>query len=216
MKTAGGVAALTALALIAGPVGQSSASASGADARAAAPLRCPATFQVLHNDRIGRLKLPQGPYRIRILDDQALGCARASRLFAKFLQDFDGNLPGRWRLQVRTATFTKRGTNAGFRVKKVGRQSGGGGGKHPSGRHDKCPTFRVLHNDRIGSVRFPKGTYQMTALGGFTCQKSSNRFASFLELPEGNLPGRWRLRGRTGTFQRGQSGKGFQVNFWKR
>jgi hypothetical protein len=208
------VAALAAVALLAGPAGQSSAAAAEA---AAAPLRCPATFQVLHNDRIGRLKLPAGPYRIRILDDQALACRRASKLFAKFLQDFDGNLPGRWRLQVRTATFTKRGTDQGFRVKKVGSQSGGGGGgRHPSGRHEECPTFRVLHNDRIGTVRFPRGTYQMTALGGFTCQKSSRRFADFLQLPEGNLPGRWRLRGRTGTFMRGQSGKGFQVNFWKR
>lgn len=215
MRRRGGVAAFAAMALLVGPAGGSTASAAEAEA-AAAPLRCPATFQVLHNDRIGRLKLPAGPYRIRIIDNQALGCKRASKLFAKFLQDFDGNLPGRWRLQVSTATFSKRGTNQAFRVKKVGRQSGGGGGRHPSGRHDKCPTFRVLHNDRIGSVRFPRGTYQMTALGGFTCQKSSSKFASFLQLPEGNLPGRWRLRGRTGTFMRGQSGKGFQVNFWKR
>jgi hypothetical protein len=212
VKKLGGVAALAAVAVLAGPAGQANAAEAEA---AAAPLRCPATFHVLHNDRIGRLELPQGHYRIRILDDRALGCSRASKLFAKFLQDFDGNLPGRWRLQVSTATFSKRGTAQAFRVKK-GRRSGGGGGRHPSGRHEKCPTFRVLHNDRIGTVRFPRGTYQMTALGGFTCQKSSRRFAAFLELPEGNLPGRWRLRGRTGTFKRGQSGKGFQVNFWER
>ena len=119
-------------------------------------------------------------------------------------------------IRVRQATFVKRGTDVGFSVKRVGQQSGTGGGRHPKGRHQKCPTFRVLHNDRIGNVQFPRGTYQMTALGGLTCQKSSNKFASFLQLPEGNLPGRWRLRGRTGTFERGQSGKGFQVNFWKR
>jgi hypothetical protein len=213
VKKLGGVAALAVLGLMVGPAAQSNAAAAEA---AAAPMACPATFQVLHNDRIGRLKLPAGPYRIRIVDDRALGCKRASKLFAKFLQDFDGNLPGRWRLRVNRAMFIKRGTNQAFRVKKVGRRSGGGGGKHPSGRHQKCPTFRVLHNDRIGTVRFPRGTYQMTALGGFTCQKSSSKFAAFLQLPEGNLPGRWRLRGRTGTFTRGQSGKGFQANFWKR
>jgi hypothetical protein len=191
------------------------APAAAAPVERAAPLRCPATFHVLHDDRIGRLKLPQGHYRIRILDDRALGCPRAAKLFAKFLQDFDGVLPGDWRLQVSTATFLRRGTDIGFRVKK-GRRSGSGGGEHPSGEHQRCPTFRVLHNDRIGGVRFPRGTYQMTALGGFTCQKSSNKFADFLQLPDGNLPGRWRLRARTGTFERGQSGKGFQVNFWKR
>ncbi len=202
--------ALLALAMVGGPP-----PASADAAVAAAPARCPATFHVLHDDRIGRLKLPEGHYRIRLLDDQALGCARAAKLFAKFLQDFDGVLPGRWRLDVQTATFSKRGTDVGFKVKRARGSSGGGGGEHPSGPHQKCPTFEVLHNDRIGDVRFPRGTYQMTALGGFTCQKAANRFAAFLELPEGNLPGRWRLRGRTGTFLRGATDKGFQVNFWR-
>lgn len=212
MKKLGGVAAVAAVMLMVGPAAQSNA----ATAEAAAAARCPATFHVLHDDRIGRLKLPQGHYRIRVLDEQALTCARASKLFARFLQDFDGNLPGKWRLNVRRAKFVKRGTDVGFKVKKVGRRSGSGGGKHPSGRHERCPTFRVLHNDRIGDVRFPRGTYQMTALGGFTCQKASNKFAAFLELPEGDLPGRWKLRGRTGTFEKGRSGVGFQVNLWER
>src|SRR5262245_30181526 len=170
MRKLGGAVAVAAAMIAVCVPGQASASSERA---AAAPLRCPATFQVLHNDRIGRLKLPQGHYRIRILDDRELSCARASKLFAKFLQDFDGVLPGPWRLKVSTATFIKRGTDVGFRVKK-GRRSGSGGGKHPNGPHERCPTFKVLHNDRIGNVRFPKGTYQMTALGGFTCQKSSS------------------------------------------
>ena len=213
MKELGGVAAIAAVALLVGPATQSNAATAEAGAAA---IRCPATFHVLHDDRIGRLKLPQGHYRIKVLDEQALTCARASKLFARFLQDFDGNLPGKWRLKVGQATFVKRGTDVGFKVRKVGRRSGSGGGKHPSGRHQKCPTFRVLHNDRIGDVRFPRGTYQMTALGGFTCQKASRKFAAFLELPGGNLPGRWRLRARTGTFEKGRSGVGFQVNFWER
>ena len=211
MRRLGGALALVAGTLAIAAPGQ----AGAASPERAAPLPCPATFHVLHNDRIGRLKVPKGHYRIRILDDQALACARASKLFARFLQDFDGVLPGAWRLQVATATFSKRGTDIGFRVKKVGQSTGGGGGRHPSGQHQRCPTFEVLHNDRIGNVRFPRGTYQMTALGGFTCAKASSKFADFLQLPEGNLPGRWRLHARTGTFERGQSGKGFQVNFWR-
>jgi hypothetical protein len=204
--------ALAVAALAAGGTGQASAAT---DRAAAAPLRCPATFHVLHNDRIGRLRLPEGHYRIRLLDDQSLTCERAAKLFARFLQDFDGELPGQWRLRVGEATFVKRGTDVGFSVKKA-RRSGSGGGRHPSGRHEKCPTFEVLHNDRIGDVRFPRGTYQMTALGGFSCQKASKRFADFLQLPEGNLPHPWKLRGRTGTFERRRTGKGFQVNFWQR
>jgi hypothetical protein len=212
MRRLGGALALAAVALVMAPPGP----AGAATDRAAAAARCPATFHVLHNDRIGRLRVPHGYYRIRILDAQALSCARASKLFARFLQDFDGVLPDPWRLQVATATFLKRGTDAGFRVKKVSQSSGSGGGRHPSGQHERCPTFEVLHNDRIGTLRFPRGTYQMTALGGFSCQKSSSKFVDFLQLPDGNLPDRWHLHARTGTFERGQSGKGFQVNFWHR
>ena len=60
----------------------------------AATSKCPATFRVLHNDRIGKLKLlRKGNYRITLVDDRAAHAAqRASKLFARFLQDFDGEL----------------------------------------------------------------------------------------------------------------------------
>jgi len=180
----------------------------------AATSKCPATFRVLHDDQIGKLALRKGNYRIKLLDDELLSCKRASKLFAKFLQDFDGKLGGGWRVQARTATFSK-GSGAGFSVKRVGQRSGNGGGRHPSGDATTCPTFRVLNDDRIGSVRFPKGTYQMTALGTLTCAKASSMFADFLQRFAGDLPGAWRLDGSTGTFLRGASGKGFQVNLWR-
>jgi hypothetical protein len=180
----------------------------------AATANCPATFRVLHDDQIGKLKLPAGNYRVTLLDDRLLTCQQASKLFAQFLQDYDGRLGGGWRVDARTATFSKP-NGAGFSVKRVQRQTGSGGGRHPSGNAAPCPTFRVLHNDRIGSVNFPKGTYQMTALGGLACTKASTLFADFLQRFEGNLPGRWRLNGKTATFLRGSSGKGFQVNLWR-
>jgi hypothetical protein len=180
----------------------------------AATSTCPATFRVLHNDQIGKLELPKGNYRVTLLDDQLLTCSRASKLFAQFLQDYDGRLGGGWRVNASTATFSKP-SGAGFSVKRVSQSSGSGGGTHPTGNATKCPTFRVLHNDRIGSVRFPQGTYQMTALGGLTCAKASSLFAEFLQKFEGDLPGRWRLEARTATFLRGSSGKGLQVNLWR-
>jgi hypothetical protein len=79
--------------------------------------RCPGTFQVLHNDRIGRLRLRRGAYRITLLGDR-LSCQTASRRFRGFLQDFEGVLPRPWVLSVSTATFRRGpGSNAGFRVK---------------------------------------------------------------------------------------------------
>lgn len=79
--------------------------------------RCPATFRVLHNDQIGRLKLRKGNYWITLVG-RGISCSRASRLFQSFLDDFQGTLPRPWRLNVQTATFTRGGSGSpGFRVK---------------------------------------------------------------------------------------------------
>ena len=80
---------------------------------------CPNLFRVLHNDRIGRLRLPAGQYRITLLAKRRPTCQRAPKLFAKFLQRPDGKLPNGWDLDPGTATFTKR-VGVGFRVKRVG------------------------------------------------------------------------------------------------
>ena len=74
--------------------------------------------------------------------------------------------------------------------------------------------FHVLNNDLIAGVRFRKGTYQMTALGGVTCTKASSLFKRFLREAQESLPGRWRLKKASGKFLRGHRGKGFQVNLW--
>src|SRR5690606_26676063 len=124
--------------------------------------RCGSTFRVLHNDRIGQLRLPKGPYWITLINPSRITCAQASSKFARFLQDFDGNLPNNWKLNVRKQRFMKNGR--GFQVKSAKRQRGHGG-QHPGNLSTKCPTFRVLHNDLIDGVRFPAGTYAMTAFG---------------------------------------------------
>jgi hypothetical protein len=80
--------------------------------------RCPGTFRVQNNDRIGRLRLPRGRYRITLVG-RGVSCSQASSRFTDFLQDFDGVLPRPWRLNVRTATFTRGSGGPGFRVKPV-------------------------------------------------------------------------------------------------
>lgn len=190
-------AALTA-ALLVGPVQKA----------AADPVKCP-KFRVLHNDRIGKLKLPKGSYNVTVLDGAKLTCAQSSKLFARFLQDWDGVLPKPWIIQVNKKTF-RRGKNSktGFRVSK----SGGGGGT--SGR--PCPGyFRVIHNDRIGSFKIPKGQYKITLVGPrkINCATAVKRFREFLLDYDGKLPAPWYLNKKTGTFTRGKTAKvGFHIN----
>ncbi len=177
---------------------------------------CPSYFTVLHNDHIGRLRLPAGEYRITLLSVGRLSCARASRLFASFLQDYDGRLRSPWILDVATGTFLARSAHVGFRVKRaVGPPvNPNGGGTWPSDG-TLCPaTFRVRNNDRIGRLRLRRGRYLITRLrgSGLTCSRTSRLFRAFLNGEDGDLPRPWTVSPQTGTFRRGRGSKvGFRV-----
>ena len=55
-----------------------------------------------------------------------------------------------------------------------------------------CPTFKVLHDDRIGPALLPQGTYEIKLLiPNFTCANASKRFTEFLKDYDGNLPAPW-------------------------
>lgn len=188
------------------------ASAAKPSASASASV-CPFTFHVLHNDHIGDLRLRNGRYRIAVLNAARLSCQAASNLFTRFLEDFDGDLPEPWVLNVATATFRRGpGSAVGFRVRRVG-QSGGGGHRHPqTGRF--CPgTFQVLHNDRIGELRLPRGPYWIILLQrrGLSCAQASSLFTQFLDRPGGRLPSPWILEPQRARFRRGPGGVGFRV-----
>lgn len=179
----------------------------------AARFQCPGTFRVLHDDRVGNLSLPRGNYRITILRSGRPSCVRASALFTRFLEDWDGVLPGGWRVSVANSAFVRR-PGVGFHVSRVRRaMRGGGNGTHPRNGGRFCPTFRVLHNDRIGQLRLRKGPYQVILLQrrGLTCGQASALFTRFLEDFEGNLPRPWRLNANTAAFIRGRNGVGFRV-----
>jgi hypothetical protein len=75
--------------------------------------RCPATFRVLHNDRIGALPFPGGPYWVSIYKGSNITCAQATQLFASFLQRTDGSLPKPWVIDVATGSF-RRGTSSPY------------------------------------------------------------------------------------------------------
>ena len=74
----------------------------------AARVQCPGTFRVLHNDHVGRMSLPAGRYQITILSSGRPSCTAASKLFTRFLEDFDGKLPRRLPDQRREASVRAR------------------------------------------------------------------------------------------------------------
>jgi hypothetical protein len=184
---------------------------SVASAQVSAARVCPFTFDVLHDDHIGRLSLPRGAYRITV--SGPLSCAGASDLFRQFLEDFDGVLARPWKLSVSTRTFRRGSSSVGFTVAAAGSNSGGGGGGHyPSG--SVCPgTFRIVQNDHIGTFDIPKGVYSITLLsvGRITCSQASSYLSQFLADFDGILPNPWFIDTETGSFMRGSRNVGFRI-----
>ena len=179
---------------------------ASATARAAGT-KCPNTFQVLHDDHVGKLSLPAGHYTIKVSDESALSCTQAAKNFASFLQDFDGVLPDGWKVKAKQSEFRQSGT-VWFKVRPASSPGGSGGGSHPGKQEAACPTFTVEHNDMIGELSLPKGKYLITILKGssLSCAKAAKKFAAFLEDTDGVLPGRWKLDVDTATFTKGKNG----------
>lgn len=164
---------------------------------ATAATACPA-FTVLHNDKIGAMTVPAGQYT---LVPKGITCAQASSLFTRFLQDWDGNLPGGWVVQqtANSKGFARTGTSQSFTL-KPGAVKPSGGSKI---RNGKCPgTFAVLHNDRIGDLKLPKGNYQITTTGLY-CWFDVEKLAYFLNHDEsGKLPRPWTVDAEMMKFSR--------------
>jgi hypothetical protein len=168
---------------------------------AAAPAsaaNCP-TFRVLHDDRIGQASFPAGNYEVKV--KAGLSCEEASKRFARFLEDWDGNLPKPWRVVAEgngKASFTQ-GDRPGFSVEQVEEASDGGNtllGK-------LCPgSFTVNAGSRVGPLLFLKGQYlvYIPARSAISCRRASVLFTRFLAAPGGTLPFPWRLKNQTATF----------------
>lgn len=159
---------------------------------------CP-TFRVLHDDRIGPAGLPAGNYQVTV--EPGLGCQNASRLFARFLEDYDGVLPKPWRVVAEgsgKASFS-RGGLPGFGVAR----SGGGGGGSNSELGKLCPgAYTVNAGSQVGPLFFPQGQYLLyiPAKSAISCRRASVLFTRFLASPGSTLPFPWRLKTQTATF----------------
>jgi hypothetical protein len=168
----------------------------------AAAATCP-SFRVLHNDRIGPASFPAGNYTLTPASGSGITCAGTTKLFARFLEDYDGVLPGGWRVSSGgsgRATFSRAG-QAGFSVEPA--KGGGGGGNRALGK--LCPgTFTVQANTIIRPLLFKRGTYVLYIPSGslIRCGAASRLFTSFLGQPNGVLPSPWRLTNQTATFSK--------------
>jgi hypothetical protein len=181
------------------------------------PVNCPTSFSVLHNDHIGSVPFPKGAYRTS-LTSRRMTCLQASQLFAIFLDDPVGNLPSPWRIapisgNTPTALFSNVPRGIGFQTTFISSNSGGGG--HYPNDGTLCPSsFRVLHDDHIGSLYIPAGPYDLIDLSGsgLSCSQVSRSFANLLNYPSGRLPSPWVLDPATATFTRGYgSPTGFRI-----
>jgi len=183
------VPALAAVALVATAFAPAGAGAAG----------CP-SFRVLHNDRIGPAVLPAGNYSVTPAPSSALNCANASRLFTRFLEDWDGVLPRPWRVvsQGRGRAAFRRAGALGFTVARIG---GGGGGNNRLGVLCRN-SFTVNTGTRVGPLQFPRGEYLLyiPPRSGISCRRASVLFTRFLGAPGGRLLNPWRVRVQTATF----------------
>ncbi len=166
----------------------------------AAAAGCP-SFRVLHNDRIGPAVLPAGNYSVTPAPSSALNCANASRLFTRFLEDWDGVLPRPWRVvsQGRGRAAFRRAGALGFTVARIG---GGNGGNNNRLGVLCRNSFTVNTGTRVGPLQFPRGEYLLyiPPHSGISCRRASVLFTRFLGTPGGRLPNPWRVRVQTATF----------------
>jgi hypothetical protein len=181
--------------------------ALGARPAGAAPIAAEATkacpgFKVLHNDRIGTAIFPAGTYSIN-LEDSTLNCKSSAELFARFLEDWDGNLPKPWTVAGEAsgkAAFIRGSLGGGFSVELTAKAKEEGGTNPDLGT--LCPgTFTVNSTTQIETLRFTKGAFLVYIPTGsaIKCGQASALFQRFLGSG-GTLPPPWKLTNQTATF----------------
>jgi hypothetical protein len=189
-----GMVVALAVALGAGPAG----AAPGIET---APKSCPG-FKVLHNDRIGNAVFPAGTYTVN-LEDASLNCKSSAELFARFLEDWDGNLPQPWKVVGESsgkASFNRGAGGGGFSVELTAKAKEGSGTNPDLGK--LCPgTYTVNTTTTIQTLRFTKGAFLIYLPQGsaINCNQASILFTRFLGAG-GSLPSPWKLMNQTATF----------------
>jgi hypothetical protein len=149
-------------------------------------------FRVMHNDKISGVSFPAGPYN---MVNSGMSCAQTTKYFQQFLEA--GKVSKGWQVKNLSGNrkrFTKLGTNP-----TVDFQATAASDPTPTPGGLTCPgTFRVLHNDQIGAMKLPAGSYTITLAShntpGLDCASASHAFTYFLNNDwAGNLPRPWKM-----------------------
>ena len=149
-------------------------------------------FRVMHNDKISGVSFPAGPYN---MVNSGMSCSQTTKYFQQFLEA--GKVSKGWQVKNLSGNrkrFTKLGTNP-----TVDFQATAASDPTPTPGGLTCPgTFRVLHNDQIGAMKLPAGSYTITLAShntpGLDCASASHAFTYFLNNDwAGNLPHPWKM-----------------------
>ena len=172
-----------------------------------------ADFRLLHNDKINRVSFPTGPYQ---LVNSGMSCSQSATYFKQFLEA--GKVAKGWQVKNLSGNrkrFTRLGTNptVDFQATPVSDPT-----PTPTPGGLTCPgTFRVLHNDQIGAMKLPAGSYTIKLAShdtpGLNCKVASNEFAYFLDNDwNGVLPRPWKMNvGAKSFYMNNTPSDGFSV-----
>jgi hypothetical protein len=153
---------------------------------------CPGNFTVLHNDKIGTLKLKAGQYQI---STKGLYCWFDVQKLAYFLDyNESGKLPSPWTV-VPALNKIQRSPNHYFRLKYLGNS---GGGNHPSGMIRCSKKLSVTTPGVLAGMQFPRGSYYINVGPGTTCAGAGTLFDSWLAA--GAVSNSWKVDSQTATF----------------
>lgn len=191
---------LVAIAALPAAAQASTASASGACGQ----------FRVMHNDSISGVSFPAGPYN---MVNSGMTCAQTTKYFQQFLEA--DRVPSGWTVKLlsnQRRRFTKLNTTIDFQATPASDPT-----PTPTPGGLTCAgTFRVLHNDQVGAMKLPAGSYTITLAShntpGLNCKVASNEFAYFLDNDwAGNLPRPWKMNVSAKSFYMNVPSDGFSV-----
>lgn len=163
---------------------------------------CPGNFTVLHNDKVGKLRLKAGQYQITT---KGLYCWFDVTKLAYFLNYTEGSkLPSPWTVNVAMKKI-QRSPNHYFTLKYLGKS--GGGGQTPTGMTRCSKKLRVSTPGVLAGMQFPRGSYYVNVKAGTTCTGASALFDKWLAA--GAVSNSWKVNSDTAVFT--LNSKSFQI-----